>query len=68
MPEHQVNGYLAREKDAEDLANGIQWCVENNKDGKLSAAARKKVMENYTIERVGELYKRVYERMINYTI
>lgn len=65
MPEHQVNGYLAREKDAEDLANGIQWCVENNKDGKLSAAARKKVMENYTIERVGELYKRVYEGMIN---
>ena len=63
MPEHQVNGYLAREKDAEDLANGIQWCVENNKDGRLSAAARKKVMENYTIERVGDLYKRVYEGM-----
>lgn len=39
---------LARKKDAKDLANGIQWCVENNKDGKLSAAARKKVMENYT--------------------
>ena len=68
MVEHQVNGYLAKEKDAEDLANGIQWCVENNKDGKLSADARKKVMENYTIERVGELYKRVYEGMINYTI
>lgn len=65
MLEHQVNVNLAREKDAEDLANGIQWCVENNKDRKLSAAARKKVMENYTIERVGELYKRVYEGMIN---
>lgn len=50
MVEHLVNGYLAREKDAEDLAQGICWCLENNKDSSLSLAARKKVMDNYTIE------------------
>ena len=65
MVEHQVNGYLAREKDAEDLAHGIRWCLDNNKDGSLSQAARKKVMENYTIERVGEMYVEVYKAMIN---
>lgn len=65
MVEHQVNGYLARERDAEDLARGIRWCLENNRDGALSQAARKKVMENYTVERVGEMYVEVYQSMIN---
>ena len=63
MVGHQVNGYLAKEKDAEDLAQGIRWCLENNKDGALSTAARKKVMENYTIERVGEMYVEVYSSL-----
>ena len=63
MVEHQVNGYLAKEKDAEDLAQGIRWCLENNRDGALSQAARKKVMENYTIERVGEMYVEVYSSL-----
>ena len=63
MVEHQQNGYLAKEKDAEDLAQGIRWCLENNKDGRLSQAAREKVLENYTIERVGEMYVKVYKAM-----
>jgi glycosyltransferase involved in cell wall biosynthesis len=65
MVEHQVNGYLAREKDAEDLAYGIRWCLDNNKDGSFSTAARKKVMENYTIERVGEQYVNLYKSLMN---
>ena len=63
MVEHKVNGYLAKEKDAEDLALGIRWCLDNNNEGALSVAARKKVMENYTIERVGEMYVEVYSRL-----
>ena len=65
MVEHQVNGYLAKEKDSEDLAQGILWCLDNNKDGSLSAAARKKVLENYTIERVGKQYAELYESILN---
>jgi glycosyltransferase involved in cell wall biosynthesis len=64
MVEHQVNGYLAKEKDAEDLALGIRWCLDNNNEGALSVAARKKVMENYTIERVGEQYAAVYSSLV----
>lgn len=60
MVEHQVNGYLARKNDAEDLAQGIRWCLENNKDGSLSAAAEKKVMDKYTIEQVGQQYAELY--------
>ena len=65
MVEHKVNGYLAKEKDSEDLAQGILWCLDNNKDGSLSAAARKKVLENYTIERVGKQYAELYESILN---
>lgn len=65
MVEHLSNGYLAKEKDAEDLALGISWCLDNNKDGSLSAAARQKVLDNYTIERVGKMYAELYESIIS---
>ena len=63
MVEHLVNGYLAKEKDAEDLALGIRWCLENNRDGSLSAAARRKVVDNCTIELVGEQYTELYSSL-----
>ena len=65
MVEHQVNGYLANEKDSEDLALGIRWCLDNNKDGSLSAAARKKVMDNYTCNRVGKQYVELYKLIMS---
>ena len=65
MIEHQINGYLARKKDAEDLAQGIRWCIDNNKDSFLAKAAEKKVMEIYTIERVGLQNVELYELLLN---
>ena len=64
MVENKVNGYLAKEQDSDDLATGIRWCLDNNKDGSLSTAARKKVVDNYTIDRVGEMYVEVYESLV----
>ena len=60
MIDHQKNGYLAKEKDSEDLAQGIEWCLAHNVKGTLSKNAQKKVMENYTIEKVSEQYKALY--------
>lgn len=65
MVEHKVNGYLAKEEDREDLAWGIRWCFDNNKGDSLSVAARKKVLENYTIERVGKQYADLYESIMS---
>ena len=62
--DHQVCGYVAKMQDSEDLAQGIRWCLENNKDGSLSKAAEKKVMDNYTIERVGEMYAELYNSLV----
>lgn len=33
--EHKSNGYIARYKDSEDLAEGIRFCLESNMEGKL---------------------------------
>lgn len=64
MVEHKINGYLAKKKDSEDLAAGIKWCVDNDKDSGLSAAARKKVLDCYTINRVGQQYVEFYKSVI----
>ena len=59
--DHQVNGYLAREKDCEDLAQGIRWCLDHAPE--LSPASRKKVLENYTPAVVGEKYAELYRSL-----
>ena len=64
MIDHKRNGYLAKEKDCEDLAKGIEWCLVHNADGAMSKNAREKVMNNYTIEIVSEQYKKLYESLL----
>ena len=63
MIDHKENGYLAKERDSEDLAKGIQWCIANNKDGLLSKNAREKVMNNFSIAIVSEQYKQLYQSL-----
>ena len=62
--DHKVNGYQAKERDSDDLAEGIRWCLANNQDGALSNAAREKVLREYTIERVGKRYAELYRTII----
>lgn len=62
--DHKITGYLAEPYDAEDLANGIIWCLENNKTGELSSNARKKVLENYTLEKVAENYVELFKSLV----
>lgn len=64
MVEHQVNGYLAKEKDAEDLGRGILWCLENNSDNHLGKAARESVIQKYSISVVAKQYVELYEEII----
>lgn len=64
MIEHKKNGYLAKERDSEDLARGIEWCLENNKKGELSKNAREEVLNNYMIDIVSNQYKQLYESLL----
>jgi glycosyltransferase involved in cell wall biosynthesis len=60
MIDHQINGYLAKEKDNVDLARGILWCLDNNEGNHLGIDGRKKVIERFAPEVVGKQYLDLY--------
>ena len=64
MIDHRTNGYVANYKDAEDLANGIHWVLEDADYAQLSQNARKKVEEHYSETIVARMYKVLYGNLI----
>ena len=64
MIEHKVNGYLAREKDSQDLMSGITWALSHNKES-LAPVARQTVLKHYTPEHIGQQYFLLYSSLLN---
>lgn len=60
MIDHKSNGYVAKYKDANDLATGILWTLTADSE-KLSHNARTKAIETYSEDIVAKQYIRVYE-------
>jgi glycosyltransferase involved in cell wall biosynthesis len=64
--DHQFNGYLAKPYEAEDLAKGIAWVLENpDRYQKLSHRAREKVEKEFTLETQAHRYLLIYHEMLN---
>jgi glycosyltransferase involved in cell wall biosynthesis/predicted O-methyltransferase YrrM len=63
MIEHKLNGYIAKEKDHIDLANGIRWVIENNKDNTLTINALKKTHGEYNLEKQARTYIQLYGKL-----
>lgn len=61
MIDHKQNGYLVSDFQPHDMANGIKWCLDNNINDELTDKARKKVLENFTIEKVSKQYVELYK-------
>ena len=59
--DHRINGYLARPFDTGDLANGIDWVLNNEKYGELSQKAREKAVGEYDYDVVAKRYRELYE-------
>ncbi|MFN3489630.1 MAG: glycosyltransferase family 4 protein [Emticicia sp.] len=69
MIEHQQNGmppngFLAKYKSAESLAEGIKWVLFEANHEELSKNARQKVLDNYSEKVVIERYLEIYKSMI----
>ena len=63
--DHKKNGYLANERDAEDLTRGIEWILSNGKRyNDLSRMARKKVESKFTLYNQAEAYKDLYKEVL----
>ncbi|MDR1698853.1 MAG: glycosyltransferase family 4 protein [Prevotellaceae bacterium] len=60
--DHKQNGYLATYKSADDLAKGIEFCLENME--RLSRAAREKVLGQYSEKVVAKRYLELYSQLI----
>ncbi len=56
MIDHKENGYVARYKDAQDLAEGIRYVIAKENHARLSRAARNKVIRCYSEEAVASKY------------
>jgi len=65
MIEHKQTGYLASPFNAEDLAKGIIWVLEDDERWQvLSLQARRKVEKEFDIQTVAKKYADLYEEII----
>jgi glycosyltransferase involved in cell wall biosynthesis len=65
MIDHQINGYVAKYKDADDLANGIHWVLEEADYKLLSDNAIHKVAQQYSQRTVAMKYIEVYNEALS---
>jgi glycosyltransferase involved in cell wall biosynthesis len=64
--EHQQNGYLANPYDIEDLAQGINWVLEDTERyNQLCIRARQKVEREFTLELQAEKYLELYSDILS---
>lgn len=64
MIDHQQNGYLAQFKSGEDLAKGIHYILFLAAADEMSAAARHKVLADFSNEKVAAQYINVYQSVL----
>jgi glycosyltransferase involved in cell wall biosynthesis len=65
MIEHQINGYLAKPFEANDLAEGIMWVLGNpGRTHLLSKQARQSVLERYALDVIASNYLSLYQSVI----
>jgi glycosyltransferase involved in cell wall biosynthesis len=63
--DHQINGYLAKPFDTNDLANGIDWVLNAKNYEQLCENAREKVMNTFDSRLVAKQYIDLYQNIID---
>lgn len=63
--DHKVNGYLAQPFDTSDLANGIEWILNNENYEELSQKAREKVLKEFDSVLVANKYIELYKEILS---
>ena len=62
--DHLHNGYIANYKSSTDLAEGMKWTLSNNENQGLSKESRRKVIENFSENKVARKYIDLYNQII----
>ena len=65
MIHHQQDGYVARNRDGQDFAQGIVWCLDNDRHPALCAAARANALATYGEAAVAQRYQAIYQSALH---
>lgn len=65
MVEHKVNGYLANSFESQDLANGIEWILNNSNYDELCQNSREKVLQKFDAKVVVKKYIKLYNEILD---
>ena len=63
MVDHKVNGYVARYMDSADLADGIEWCLDESRYSQLSDEALRKVDRCYSQTVIADQFTGIYKEL-----
>lgn len=63
MIDHKINGYVAKYKDAKDLAEGVRYVLSDENHDRLAKASREKVINCYSEAAVAKKYIEIYLRV-----
>ncbi len=63
LVDHQKTGYLAKDLDSEDMAQGIVWTLKNSSALDLHAAARKMAKARFDARQVARRYLDLYQQV-----
>jgi glycosyltransferase involved in cell wall biosynthesis len=62
--EHKKTGYLVETLNEKDLANGINWVLENSSDNSLNIASRKRVENFFSEKEIIKNYRKIYHNLL----
>lgn len=65
MIDHKQNGYVSRYKDIEDMAEGIEWVLNNAVTQNLAHKCIEKVQKCYSEQIVAAKYISLYKKLLN---
>jgi glycosyltransferase involved in cell wall biosynthesis len=64
MIDHLINGFLVSPFDTSNLAEGIQWAIDQRGNEKIREAARNKVLREFSLEGEIDRYVNLYGRLL----
>ena len=60
MIEHKINGYLAKNKNTKEFAEGIDFILSESTKNKMRISARKKIIAEFNEKKVAKKYINIY--------
>lgn len=61
---HKIDGYIASNSNPDELANGVDWILNNKSYKKIIRKSTKKIKDKFSFDKIAEKYKILYEKIL----